>query len=113
MAPAAARALLNLGDALASIDPSAAADAARSALAHCRRIGNRYALGFATANLVQALLMIGGWDEARRVHAIAITQDELADATPVAADRCAVVRVVGRAGQARRRHGHREVLGAE
>jgi len=81
---AAARALLNLGDALVSIDPPAAVDAAQAAMTHCRRIGNRYAMGFATANLIQALLMTGRWDDARQVYTSAINQDELVDDTAVA-----------------------------
>ncbi|MEJ7744997.1 MAG: tetratricopeptide repeat protein [Nocardioidaceae bacterium] len=50
-----------------------------------RRIGNRYAMGVATANLLQALLMTGGWDEARQAHATALNRDELAGDPVVAA----------------------------
>ena len=80
----AARALINLGDALISIDAPAAVEAARAALTHSRRIGNRYSMGFATANIIQALLMTDGWDAAREVHEIAIRQDELVNDGAVA-----------------------------
>jgi len=81
---AAARALLNLGDVLITVDAPAAVEAVKAAMAHCRRIGHRYALSVATANLLQALLMTGGWDEARRAHAEALNRDELADDPTVA-----------------------------
>ena len=80
----AARALLNLGDALVTIDASAAVEAAEAAIAHCRRIGNRYLMGGATGNLIQALLLTGGWDDARQAHADSLHQDELADDPSVA-----------------------------
>ena len=57
-------ALVNLSDAVAVIDPAAAADAARSAVEQLRRTGDRVGLGFAAGNLVQALLMLGHWDAA-------------------------------------------------
>ena len=44
----------------------------------------RYALSVATANLLQALVMTGEWDEARRAHAEALNRDELADDPTVA-----------------------------
>jgi class 3 adenylate cyclase/tetratricopeptide (TPR) repeat protein len=58
------RAMLNLSDAVAVTDPAAAAEAARSAVGHLRRTGERDRLGFATGNLIQALLMLGHWDAA-------------------------------------------------
>ena len=76
---AAARALLNLGDALLSTDPHAAVDASRAAMTHGRRIGYRYSLGFATANLIQALLRTGDWADARRAYSTAISEDKLGD----------------------------------
>ncbi len=57
-------ALVNLSDAVAVTDPAAAAEAARSAVDHLRRTGERDGLGFATGNLIQALLMLGHWDAA-------------------------------------------------
>jgi class 3 adenylate cyclase len=57
-------ALVNLSDAVAVTDPAAAAEAARSAADHLRRAGERDGLGFATGNLIQALLMLGHWDAA-------------------------------------------------
>ena len=60
------RALVNLSDALAVTDPQAAAEAARSAAEHARRVGARTSLTFAIFNLVQALLMVGDWDAADR-----------------------------------------------
>jgi class 3 adenylate cyclase/tetratricopeptide (TPR) repeat protein len=69
-----ARALLNLGDALASIDSQAAIEATRSAMAICRRLGDRYLMAVLSANLIQDLLLTGDWDEARRVYA-----DEMVD----------------------------------
>ncbi|MEJ7706550.1 MAG: hypothetical protein WKF82_04225 [Nocardioidaceae bacterium] len=81
---AAARALLNLGDALVTIDPQAAVEATRAALTHGRRIGYRYSMGFATANLIQAELMSGDWDDARHVYATALSEDKLGDDQAVA-----------------------------
>ncbi|MDP9250646.1 MAG: AAA family ATPase, partial [Chloroflexota bacterium] len=81
---AVARALLNLGDVLLSVEPEAAVEAARVAMVHSRRIGFRAALGVTTANLIQALLLTGDWEGARRIHATAISEDELAEDTAVA-----------------------------
>ena len=58
------RALINLSDTLATTDPAAAAEAARSAVGHLRRAGARDRLAYASGNLVQALLMLGDWDAA-------------------------------------------------
>ena len=57
-------ALLNLADTLAGTDPEAAAETARTAAGHLRRVGDRGALAFAIGNLAQALLMLGDWDAA-------------------------------------------------
>jgi tetratricopeptide (TPR) repeat protein len=62
--PDSVRALFNLADLLTTIDPPAARDTARSALAHGRRIGSRTLLAIAHSNLLQALLLTGEWDEA-------------------------------------------------
>jgi tetratricopeptide (TPR) repeat protein len=86
---AAARAQLNLADALLSVDAQASAEAARAAMVHSRRIGYLDLLGYTMANLIQALLMTGDWESARQVHATATTQDELGDHRAVA--QCAAV----------------------
>jgi tetratricopeptide (TPR) repeat protein len=71
--------LLNLSEAVAPSDPTAAADAARTAAGHLRRVGDRYMLAFATANLFSALLLLGDWDAADDVVTEALIVDELAD----------------------------------
>ncbi len=55
------RALLNLADILASIDPAAAEKTARTAMGPIRTAGAREYLALAIMNLVQALLMLGDW----------------------------------------------------
>jgi tetratricopeptide (TPR) repeat protein len=72
------RALVNLSDALAVTDPQAAAEAARTAAGHLRRVGARAPLTFAITNLVQALLMVGDWDTADRELSHAVDSDGLA-----------------------------------
>jgi class 3 adenylate cyclase/predicted ATPase len=72
------RALVNLSDALAVTDPQAAAEAARNAAGHLRRVGARAPLPFAITNLVQALLMVGDWDAADRELTQAVDSDGLA-----------------------------------
>jgi class 3 adenylate cyclase/tetratricopeptide (TPR) repeat protein len=57
-------ALANLADTLAVADPEAAAESARAAAGHLRRVGDRAGVGVATGNLAQALLMLGDWDAA-------------------------------------------------
>ena len=78
---ATARGLLNLGDALSSIDPPAAIEATRSAMVICRRLGDRYLLGGLAANLIQDLLLTGDWDDARRVYHDEMGDDALEDRT--------------------------------
>jgi class 3 adenylate cyclase/tetratricopeptide (TPR) repeat protein len=68
---------LNLSDLLAPSDLHAAADAARSAVAHARRSGRRVVLGVAVGNLVEALIEAGEWDEAETVLRDAIEVDHL------------------------------------
>jgi hypothetical protein len=75
--PAAARGQLNLSDTLLSVDPQAAAEAARAGMAHSRRIGYLDLVAFAAANLIQALLLTGDWDGARQVYTTAIREDGL------------------------------------
>ena len=70
-------ALLNLTDVLVVSDPAAAADAGRAAVAHCRRVGNRYHLQAAAGNLIQALLLVGEWEEARQVYATGVSEEQL------------------------------------
>jgi tetratricopeptide (TPR) repeat protein len=73
----AGAALLNATDLLLFSDPSAAAEAGRAAVAHCRRVGNRYYLEAAAGNLVQALLLAGEWDEARDAYRSGVQDDQL------------------------------------
>jgi tetratricopeptide (TPR) repeat protein len=79
---ASARGLLNLGDALASVDPLSSAAASREAMKLCRRLGNRYMLGVTIANLIGALVQVGEWDEARAVYQAGLIDDDLADDRP-------------------------------
>jgi class 3 adenylate cyclase/tetratricopeptide (TPR) repeat protein len=81
---AAARAQVNLADALLGVDPSESAEAARASMMHSRRIGYKDLVGFTTANLILALLVTGDWEGARQVHATAIREDELGDHRAVA-----------------------------
>jgi hypothetical protein len=62
---------------LVKSDPSAAAEAARSAAAHSRRTGRRAVLGFAVGNLATALIELGEWDEAAVVLRDALEVDHL------------------------------------
>ena len=55
-----------LSDVLVNTDPVAAVEAARVAVAACRRLGLAYALPGASANLVQAALLTGDWQEAEQ-----------------------------------------------
>ena len=74
------RALLNLSD-IAGWSPTRqpAAEAARTAAGHLRRVGARDYLAVAIANLAQALLMLGDWDAAEAELAQAADSDGLAD----------------------------------
>jgi tetratricopeptide (TPR) repeat protein len=69
----------NLADALNVTDPAGGAEAARAATGHLRGTGDRGALAFAVANLVQALLMLGNWDSAENELAQATDSGGLAD----------------------------------
>jgi class 3 adenylate cyclase len=73
------RALLNLSDALAWMNPAAAAEAARAAAGHLRRTGARPFLVGAIINLAQALLMLGDWDAAQAELTRVADADGLAD----------------------------------
>jgi tetratricopeptide (TPR) repeat protein len=78
---ASARGLLNLGDALSSIDLPAAIEASRSAMAISRRLGDRYLMAGLAANLIQDLLLTGDWDEARQVYADEMSGEAIEDRT--------------------------------
>jgi tetratricopeptide (TPR) repeat protein len=71
-------AFLNLADLLVLEDPAAAAEAAEAAIAHCRRVGDRFYLDAAVGNLIQALLLEGRWDAAADVYGRALQEDEVA-----------------------------------
>jgi len=73
------RALGNLSDALVTIEPEAAAEAARTAISHLRRSGARALLGWSLTNLVQVLLTLGDWDAAGTELAQAAEAGGLAD----------------------------------
>jgi tetratricopeptide (TPR) repeat protein len=73
------RALLNLADVLGASDPAGAADAGRAAAGHARRVGDLPRLGTSIANLVEALLELGNWDEADAVLTAAVEDDGLGD----------------------------------
>ena len=71
--------LVNLSDVLAVTEPAAAAEAARTAAGHLRRLGDRQILALAIANLAQALLLLGEWDAAETEITQAMDADGLAD----------------------------------
>jgi tetratricopeptide (TPR) repeat protein len=73
------RAQLNLADVLVRSEPQAAAEAARSAIAHLRRTGQRSVLGVAVGNMATALIELGEWDEAAAVLQEALDVDHLDD----------------------------------
>ena len=72
-----ARALLNLGDAVVTIDADAAVDATRAAMSLSRGMGSRDSMGYAAANLIQALLMTGDWSAAEQVYVTGVRDDGL------------------------------------
>jgi hypothetical protein len=72
-------ALTNLSDVLAVTEPAAAAEAARAAAGHLRRVGYRQMLALAITNLTQALLLLGDWDAAETEITQAMDADGLAD----------------------------------
>ena len=94
------RALLNLSDVLAATDPSAAAEAARTAAAHLSRTGARDYLAVAIMNLAAVLLQLGDWDavEAEFIHAM--DSDALADIEFLACYRGWLAAMRGDAGMA-------------
>jgi hypothetical protein len=72
-------ALLNLADTLAVTDPGAAAETARTAAGHLRRVGLRDGLAYAVGNLAEALLLLGDWDIAEAELTQATDSDALAN----------------------------------
>jgi len=72
-------ALSGLADILAGTDPGAAAETARTAAGHLRRVGDRDGLPYATTNLAQALLMLGDWDDAEAELTRSADSNGLAD----------------------------------
>ena len=72
------RALSNLSHALGSVDPAAAAEAARTAAGHVRRAGARDYLALTIFNLSQGLMMLGDWDAAEAELTQAADADGLA-----------------------------------
>ena len=81
------RALGNLSHALTATDPAAAADAARTAVGHLRRVGNQIFLAYTIGNLAQALLELGDWDSAEAELTNAVDSGGLADIEFLACER--------------------------
>ena len=73
------RTLLNLADALAATDATAAAEAARTAAEHLRRAGAREYLAVAIINMVEAELQTSDWDAAEAELTRAVETDGLED----------------------------------
>ncbi len=71
------KALCNLSDVLAPIDPRAAADAARTAVDRSRQVGARRMLAFALSNLAETMFTLGDWDEAATILQDARERDGL------------------------------------
>jgi class 3 adenylate cyclase/predicted ATPase len=76
---AVGRVLLNMSDVLAVTDPAAAAEAARTAVGHLRRVGLRILLVYAITNLAGALVQLGDWDAADTEFVQAVSSYGLAD----------------------------------
>jgi len=72
-------ALLHLADIVMPGDPSTAAETARAAASHLRRVGYRGRLVVAVMNLAEALLMLGDWDAAETELTQAADADGLTD----------------------------------
>ena len=83
----AGRALLNLADALATTEPAAAAEAARTAAGALRRTGARLQLAAAIMNVAEALLQAGDWDTASAELAPDADSDALPDLEDLAVER--------------------------
>jgi class 3 adenylate cyclase/tetratricopeptide (TPR) repeat protein len=76
------KALVNLSDTLAPVDPRAAAEAARAAADQSRQVGARRMLAFALGNLAEALFALGDWDEASTILQAGYERDGL-DSTDI------------------------------
>jgi class 3 adenylate cyclase/predicted ATPase len=72
---AATRALLNLADTMMTTDPVEATQTCRTAVAQARRLGDRNMLSYAACNLMQALLLTGGWDEIEEAYSSAASRE--------------------------------------
>jgi hypothetical protein len=83
----AGRALLNLADALAPIEPAAAAEVARTAAGALRRTGARRQLAAAIMNVAEALIQAGDWDSAVAELTPRADSDALADIEEFAVER--------------------------
>jgi class 3 adenylate cyclase/tetratricopeptide (TPR) repeat protein len=70
---------LNLSNVLAVTDPAAAAEAARTAVGHLRRVGIKGHAASAIGNLAEALLQLGDWDAADAEFTQAVNSYGLAD----------------------------------
>ncbi|MGH3203628.1 MAG: AAA family ATPase [Streptosporangiaceae bacterium] len=81
------RALLNLSAAMGGVDPAAAAEAARTAVGHLRRVGARDYLATAIGNLVGALIDLSDWGAAEMELTQAMDSDGLEDLENLASQR--------------------------
>ena len=95
------RALLNLSDTLAATDVSAAAEAAREAAGHLRRVGYHSPLAGAIKNLAGALQELGDWDAAEAELAQAMNADGMAGIDHVTCARAWLAALRGDDGTAR------------
>jgi class 3 adenylate cyclase/tetratricopeptide (TPR) repeat protein len=80
---------LKLGSALANLsvvltDPASAAEAARAAAGHFRRVGSPDSLGAAIGSLAAHLMQLGDWDAAEEELTQAIASGELAENEEIA-----------------------------
>jgi class 3 adenylate cyclase/tetratricopeptide (TPR) repeat protein len=73
------RALANVSAMLLTLDPAAAAVAARTAVEHCRRVGSPGQLAVAVSNLATALMFTGDWDDAAMTVTTAAHADGIDD----------------------------------
>jgi tetratricopeptide (TPR) repeat protein len=89
---ATSRALLNLADMVTTTSPKEAADASRSAIAQARRTGSRFVQSNAICNVMQALLLLGEWDEIEQVYSEASDLQGGADDDPLLAYGVVLVR---------------------
>src|SRR5262249_30247253 len=71
--------LLNMADALAMTDPTAAVEAARTGAKHLRRAGERMFLAYTIGNLTRALIHLGDWHAAEQELTHAVESDGLGD----------------------------------